>query len=250
MAFFAFAAFLAGVRPSLAPARPRLWAGSAIGAALAIAAARAPAGGTANVWILPPLVLLVAYWTSGLFFVRPMPRAERLLMAIDTRWRVRALAARCPRPLAELLELSYAAIYPLVAVAFVIARASGVTPDRFWTTVLVTDFVCFAVLAWVQTRPPRALEDTAWRSSWRAVNLRIVNTASVQVNTFPSGHAAEAVAVALLVSGAPAPLVALMALFAAAISAGAVLGRYHYAADAIAGWLVALIVWWVVSAGG
>jgi hypothetical protein len=30
-----------------------------------------------------------------------------------------------------------------------------------------------------------------------------------------------------------------------AISAGAVLGRYHYAADAIAGWAVALVVWWL-----
>jgi hypothetical protein len=30
---------------------------------------------------------------------------------------------------------------------------------------------------------------------------------------------------------------------AAAISAGAVFGRYHYAADAIAGWGVALIVY-------
>jgi hypothetical protein len=35
-------------------------------------------------------------------------------------------------------------------------------------------------------------------------------------------------------------------MFAAglAVSAGAVLGRYHYAADAIAGWAVALIVYW------
>ena len=30
---------------------------------------------------------------------------------------------------------------------------------------------------------------------------------------------------------------------ALAVSAGAVLGRYHYAADAFAGWAVALIVW-------
>jgi hypothetical protein len=27
------------------------------------------------------------------------------------------------------------------------------------------------------------------------------------------------------------------------VSAGAVLGRYHYLADAVAGWLVALAVW-------
>jgi hypothetical protein len=29
----------------------------------------------------------------------------------------------------------------------------------------------------------------------------------------------------------------------ALVSAGAVLGRYHYAADAIAGWFVAAVVW-------
>jgi len=33
----------------------------------------------------------------------------------------------------------------------------------------------------------------------------------------------------------------------AAISAGAVLGRYHYAADAIAGWIVAVVVWWLLG---
>jgi hypothetical protein len=31
------------------------------------------------------------------------------------------------------------------------------------------------------------------------------------------------------------------------VSAGAVLGRYHYAADALAGWLVALVVWGVLT---
>jgi hypothetical protein len=34
-----------------------------------------------------------------------------------------------------------------------------------------------------------------------------------------------------------------MFLNAVAISAGAVFGRYHYAADALAGWLVALLVY-------
>jgi hypothetical protein len=49
--------------------------------------------------------------------------------------------------------------------------------------------------------------------------------------------------VALLVSAAPAPIVALMFVNALAISAGAVLGRYHYAADVFAGWAVALAVY-------
>ena len=48
---------------------------------------------------------------------------------------------------------------------------------------------------------------------------------------------------ALLVSNGPVALQVWMFFNAAAISAGAVLGRYHYAADAIAGWAVALLVW-------
>jgi membrane-associated phospholipid phosphatase len=66
------------------------------------------------------------------------------------------------------------------------------------------------------------------------------------VNTFPSGHAAEALAAALLCLDAPAPVAAWMFFNAAAISAGAVFGRYHYAADALAGWLVALLVYALV----
>ena len=34
-----------------------------------------------------------------------------------------------------------------------------------------------------------------------------------------------------------------MAVAAALVSAGTVFGRYHYAADAIAGWIVAAVVW-------
>ena len=48
-------------------------------------------------------------------------------------------------------------------------------------------------------------------------------------------------------SGAPVPVVCAMFVGALAISAGAVLGRYHYALDALAGWLVAVVVWLVVT---
>ena len=76
----------------------------------------------------------------------------------------------------------------------------------------------------------------------RAFNLRMLGATSIQVNTFPSGHAAEGLAAALLVTAAPPAIV--LAMFAAglAVSAGAVLGRYHYLVDAIAGWIVAVLV--------
>ena len=203
-----------------------------------------PGDGFANRWLLPPALLLLGYRTSGLLFVAPMPRVEQALAALDHTLAIQAIAARCPRPLVELLEFAYAAVYPLVPVAAFIAFRSGVSADRFWTTVLVTDYICFAMLPWIQTRPPRSLGfDVPWQSTWRPVNERLLDAGSVQVNTFPSGHAAEGLALALLVLDAPAPLVIWMFFNGAAISAGAVLGRYHYAADAFAGWLVALLVW-------
>ena len=79
----------------------------------------------------------------------------------------------------------------------------------------------------------------------RRFNLRLLGSTSIQANTFPSGHAAEGVAAALLVLAAPWPISAAVAVAALLVSAGAVLGRYHYAADAFAGWAVALVVWMV-----
>ncbi|HYU25725.1 MAG TPA: hypothetical protein VEO74_11010 [Thermoanaerobaculia bacterium] len=99
-------------------ARP---AGSGVGGAIALASPRLPADGVANVLLLPSIVLLIGYWTSGLLFVRPMPRLERALVALDARLRIQAIAACCPRTVAELLEFSYSGIYADVVIALVIA---------------------------------------------------------------------------------------------------------------------------------
>ena len=211
--------------------------------ALAVSIALPP-DGLANLCVLPTALLLIGYWTSGLLFVAPMPRAERLLASIDARLRIQPLAARFPPAIVEFLEFAYSSVYTHIVIALYLALRQGVSADRFWSVVLVTDYVCFGMLPWIQTRPPRAVGfDAPWTSRWRVVNIRMLDASSVQVNTFPSGHAAEALACALLVSGGPAPVVAWMFFNAAAISAGTVFGRYHYAADVIAGWLVALLVW-------
>ena len=224
--------------------RRRAIAGAAVGAALVIAGSRLGPTHWLNVWILPPAVLLLGYYASGYLFTAPMARAEQALARVDAALRVDAIARRVPRAVAELLEFSYAGVYPLMIIAEAIALSYGVQADRFWTVLMRTDFVCFAMLPWIRTRPPRdvmAIEQ--WRSSWRAVNLRIVRDGSIHVNTFPSGHAAVPLAAALMLVSAPWPWALLMFTAAAAISAGAVFGRYHYAADAFAGWAVAAIVY-------
>jgi hypothetical protein len=201
-------------------------------------------------WILPPLVLLVAYWSSGMLFVAPMPGAERVLLRVDAALQIDAAARATPRVLAEILESAYAGVYPLIplALAIHVLTTPDPSPGTFWTVILVTDFLCFAFLPWVQTRPPRAfLREPPWASRVRTFNVRLLGATSIQADTFPSGHAAEALAAALLVTGAPWPYVAAVGLAAVLVTAGTVLGRYHYAADALAGWVVALLVWWTLS---
>lgn len=197
--------------------------------------------------VLPPLTLLVAYWGSGLLWVEPMPRVERFFVRSDDWLRVARISARVPRIATELLEFAYAFVYPLIPIALLLHYRYVPDPDadRFWTVILVTDFTCFGMLPWIQTRPPRLLEAPApWRSAFRSFNVRLLGETSIGVNTVPSGHAAEAFAAALLVSGAPWAVVSLMWIAALAVSAGAVLGRYHFAIDALTGWAVAVAVWW------
>jgi membrane-associated phospholipid phosphatase len=245
--FFVYAGAVSCWLSGLEPARRRrAGAMSAAGILLTAASAMTPSGGILRVWLFPPLLLLAGYWTSGQLFIAPMPRVEYALRSIDRALRIRSVSAVVPRLVADVLELAYAGIYLLVPIALVLRLTFSDVPDidRFWTVILVTDFVCFAALPWIQTRPPRALESgEPWRSGVRAFNLRLLGAASIQVNTFPSGHAAEALAAALLVSGAPAPVVVWMYVGAAAVSAAAVLGRYHYAADVAGGWLVAAAAW-------
>jgi hypothetical protein len=225
-------------------------AGGLLGLILSTAVARLDYRVAIHDWLAPPALLLLAYWVSGLLFVAPRLAQERVLHGIDRRLRIPDLARRTPWPLTQILEMSYVGVYPLIPVALLLHLflTPDPKPDRFWAVVLITDYVCFGVLAWVQTRAPRALEQSdPWRSAIRSFNLRLLGATSIQVNTFPSGHAAEALAAALLVLGAPWPVVAWMFANAVAISTAAVLGRYHYAADAVVGWAVALTVWAAVD---
>jgi hypothetical protein len=245
--FFVYAAATAYALPEVGTARRRrALFFAALGIVVLILTAALRSWPLLATWVLPPALLLLAYWTSGSLFVAPMPDVERALVAFDRRLGVGGVAAAMPRAGAELLEVAYALVYPLIPVALGLHLlfAGRPDPDRFWMVVLTTDYVCFGMLPWLQTRPPRALESgEPWSAWFRRVNRRLLDRASIHVNTVPSGHAAEAVAAALLVAGAPLPIVLSMAVTALAICAGAVFGRYHYAADVFAGTAVAAAVW-------
>ncbi len=249
--YFIFIACAAMLSRDLPATSRALAAGSAVvGLALALAAALTDVFWLRSL-ILPPIVLLIAYRASGFLWRGPMFGMEAKLVAADHALGIPALVRRTPRIVSEFLEFAYVGVYPLIPIALALHLRYSPAPDAdlFWTVVLVTDYVCFAMLPFIQTRPPRALETAhPWSARLRGLNLKILHHASIRMNTVPSGHAAEALAAALLVLAAPAPIVAAMFFAAAAISVGAVLGRYHYALDILAGWATALVVFTMLNA--
>jgi hypothetical protein len=218
--------------------------------------AETTAGVVVRDW-LPALQILIGYRLSGAFFLRPMIGVEAWLAkwdrAVYDELGARHIAERGPRWLLEFFELTYFAVYLLVPVGFGVAYwlTPALDVDRYWTIVVAAELACYAMLPWIQTRPPRALrlhtaiEDR--RLAIHRLNGLVLGLGSIQVNTFPSGHAAgafaTAFAVGLFVPGAfPAFLV-----LAGSITIAAVIGRYHYAADTAAGVLVAMGVWWLAG---
>ena len=256
LCYFAYTLAVAIGHPAVPqPRRRRIVAISVAAAAGIFAATRLELDGAVGFAIrnlaLPGGAILVAYWTSGLFFVAPQSTLERRLLALDDRLGVRAAAERLPDAAGALFELAYFSIYPTIPVGLAILFTSGggADVDRYWTTVLVSDFLCFACLPWIQVRTPAALEPPLERSGLaRRVNHLIARHASIQVATVPSGHAAEALAVPLALAGVNPLAAAPLFLLALGVAAGAVFGRYHYAADAVAGYAVAVVVWGLVSA--
>jgi len=198
--------------------------------------------------VLPVGSLVLGYRATGFLWRAPDSRAEAALATADATLRIPLLASRTPPALAEFLEFAYAGVYPLIPIALWLHMRFARSPDAdaFWTVILVTDYLCFAMLPWIQTRPPRLLEaGPPWLARLRGLNLGILHRVSIQMNTVPSGHAAEALACALLVLDGPPAVAGALFLMGLSISAGALFGRYHYAIDIILGWLVALVTWTV-----
>jgi membrane-associated phospholipid phosphatase len=78
----------------------------------------------------------------------------------------------------------------------------------------------------------------------------MVRHATIRVNTFPSGHVAVSLAVAIAVAGVMPAVGAVLFLIAISIAVACVVGRYHYAMDVVAGAALAAVVWAVAHLCG
>jgi len=262
IAYFGYLAVVALARPAW-PRRRRAIAASLAAAVIVYIVSvpplwpETPRALIARDW-LPALYLVVGYWLSGWFFVAPMKDIEAHFMAID--WRVlgrdtgSALVESLPRAALELLEFAYVTCFLFVPGGLVVLVLTGhrEAADRFWTLVLLGEFGSFAMLPWIQTRPPRTIEPPGAIDRrplfMRQMNRLQVSTVSIGVNTFPSGHVAGALATAIGVSEVLPAFAPWLLAMVAAIAIAAVLGRYHYFVDAVAGAVWTLVAWALVRA--
>ena len=207
---------------------------------------------------LPASMVLLVYWQAGEFFMKVDQRFQDGLERIDARMVAPLLRflsqRRLGRWIAAYLELAYLLCYPMVPMSIgtlYLLRLARYA-DSFWIVVLISTYLSYGVLPFLQSLPPRMLAEP-WLvplplSPVRRFNLWILRNASIHANTFPSAHVAAATAAALVFTSlAPWPIALVFLAIAAGIAVGTFAGRYHYAADAAAGIAVASTVFVVTK---
>jgi membrane-associated phospholipid phosphatase len=122
--------------------------------------------------------------------------------------------------------------------------------DKFWTAVLLATLFCYAIYPVFPLTPPRVLFNDVpgppVSPLLRHMNLWVLNRLSVHACVFPSAHTAAVTATALAVRAYRPRLGILFCIVALSVAVATVYGRYHYAADAVAGALAG-VVGFVVS---
>jgi membrane-associated phospholipid phosphatase len=209
----------------------------------------------APIWLrewAPAAYILLGYYASAYLFVAPSMPTEAWLVAWDRRLLgdPSTRFARWPRMLVALLEVVYMGCFLLIGGGFAILAMRGerALADRYWTLVVGAELGSFAPLAFVQTRPPWALERKPVLAD-RAVHelaTLMVERFTIRVNTFPSGHVAGSLAVALAVAGTMPWAGLAFGVVAAIVALACIVGRYHYVIDVVAGALLAIALWFVI----
>jgi membrane-associated phospholipid phosphatase len=148
------------------------------------------------------------------------------------------------------LELCYALVYavgPLAVAVLYVERRRGLV-NRLLFVYLLGTLLSYALFPYFPSDPPRVVfggsDMPNVMTPLRQLNLWIVNGYGIHSSVFPSAHVSSAF------SAAWALLLALpskkrfgwgMLIYAVSVSIATVYGRYHYAADVIAGFGVSLI---------
>jgi len=202
----------------------------------------------------PLLLVLLAYREMG-WFALPMHdhplemrwvEWDRLFLRGGARRAIEALGPLLPAA----LEVAYSLVYTLgpfgVAMLYVYRRRSRV--DLFLFPFLLGVLLCYAQFPYWPSEPPRTVfpgEDfPSYDTAFRRFNWWMLGGYGIHTSVFPSAHVAGAFsAVFGMWSALPERkwVARFLLMMAILIGTATVYGRYHYLADAAAGFCMAVL---------
>ncbi|HET8549393.1 MAG TPA: phosphatase PAP2 family protein [Bryobacteraceae bacterium] len=202
-------------------------------------------------WV-PQALMILAYKQTGWFAPAKHTNAfehqwivwDRLLL--DTL-HGRALIESAGAALPTLLELSYSFVYAVPPLTMAVLYALGLKKcsDMLLTIYLLGLFLCYAQFPFWPSEPPRTVfagqDLPSVRTPVRDFNLWLVGNYGIHTSVFPSAHVSGAFAAAMaLLYLAPQRRRVVVSYFAYSIlvAIATVYGRYHYAVDAIGGFII------------
>lgn len=229
---------------------------------------------------LPCVLILVAYREAGLLFIPdPSHRLDYIFIRWDevilrNSWVTSALSLGSPW-LQRYLEFSYFLCYPVVPLGVAtlylarqhLAPGLSLAPapmnrdaanhcyrspvEHYWTAVLIAALTCYVLFPLFPLTPPRELfhdlPGPYGASGLRGLNHWLLDRYAVGASLFPSGHVAAATAAALAIRRYAPRAGLVFLLVALSIALATVYGRYHYAADALAGIVIGVAAFVLAS---
>jgi membrane-associated phospholipid phosphatase len=208
---------------------------------------------------LPLALLLLAYREMGLFALPHHGHAleahwviwDRVVLHGGGKAAIEAFGPIVP----AVLEIAYTLVYALAPFALAMLYVYGhrEDADRFLVTFATGVLLCYAQFPFWPSEPPRVVffgEDLPlYETVFRRFNLWILGNCGIHTSVFPSAHVAGAFSAAFgiwRVMPRPKWVSRFLVAIAVLIAVATVYGRYHYAADALAGFLMAvlsLVIW-------
>ena len=190
-------------------------------------------------WV-PIVIMLLIYWQGGSFFSKANSQLQNFLERFDEKLGL----MNSPNCCNAFWEIIYFFCYPLVPAAVFTLYALHLRGniDFFWTVVLPPTLLCHLFVSFFQTHPPWKVqkEQPARNGTLRRLNFLVIRYASIQMDTFPSAHVAASMAIAFAMLHLHWISGIVFLFLAIAIAISTVVGRYHFAADAVIGFFLAL----------
>jgi membrane-associated phospholipid phosphatase len=204
---------------------------------------------------LPLALILLAYREMGWFALPHAGHAieshwvtlDRAVLGGGAKAAIEALGPVLP----SILEIAYALVYALAPFSLAMLYLYGHRDraDRFLFIFSLGVLLCYAQFPFWPSEPPRVVfpgqDFPAYDTVFRRFNWWMLGSYGIHTSCFPSAHVAGAFSAAFGMRQAMPErkwVSRFLLLMAVLIAVATVYGRYHYAADAAAGFLVAVLV--------